>query len=110
MGPWLVPPVFAPGLLCYAIVRAIIRRNDLIQLSGGITDRGNKRAIYVVHADGSVSPPRGKRGGNIKMRPGDTVVVPLKVERISKLKLFTDISKVIFNIAFAAAAIDSIGD
>ncbi len=92
------------------LVQENLRRNDLIQLSGGITDRGNKRAIYVVHADGSVSPPRGKRGGNIKMRPGDTVVVPLKVERISKLKLFTDISKVIFNIAFAAAAIDSIGD
>ena len=92
------------------LVQENLRRNDLIQLSGGITDRGNKRAIYVVHADGSVSPPRGKHGGNIKMRPGDTIVVPLKVERISKLKLFTDISKVIFNIAFAAAAIDSIGD
>lgn len=84
-------------------------RNSYVRLSGGITERGNKRAVYVVHADGAVTPPGGWFGGNADIGPGDTVIVPLKVDRISKLKLFTDISTVLFQLAVTAAALDAIG-
>ena len=85
-----------------------LKRDDVIRLSGGVTERGNKKAIFVVHADGSVSPPRGPSGGNIKMAAGDVIVVPLKVDRINKMKLITDITQIIFQLAFSAAAIAAI--
>jgi hypothetical protein len=61
-------------------------RDDYIRLSGNVTESGNKKAIYVVHADGSVSPDGGWLDGRIVMGPGDTVVVPMKLERLSRLK------------------------
>ena len=85
-----------------------LKRDDVIRLSGGVTERGNKKAIFVVHADGSVSPPRGPSGGNIKMAPGDVIVVPLKVDRINKLKLITDITQIIFQLALSAATVAAI--
>lgn len=84
-------------------------RDEYIRLSGGVTERGNKRAVYVVHADGSVSPPRRWYGSNVDVGPGDTVIVPLKVDRISNLKLFTDISTILFQLAVTTAALDAIG-
>ncbi len=84
-------------------------RDAYIRLSGGVTERGNKRAIYVVHADGSVSPPRRWFANHIDVGPGDTVIVPLKVDRVSNLKLFTDISTILFQLAVTTAALDAIG-
>lgn len=84
-------------------------RDDYVSQSGGVTERGNKRAIYVVHADGSVSPPRGWFGREVGVGPGDTIIVPVKVDRIGNLKLFTDISTILFQLAVTAAALDAIG-
>lgn len=84
-------------------------RDAYVKLSGGVTERGNRRAVYVVHADGSVSPPGGWFGGDVAVGPGDTVIVPLKVDRIGNLKLFTDVSTILFQLAVTAAALDSIG-
>jgi hypothetical protein len=39
------------------------------------------------------------------MGPGDTVVVPVKVDRISTLKIFTDVSQVFYQLAVSAAAL-----
>ena len=84
-------------------------RDQYVQLSGGVTERGNKRAVYVVRADGSVSPPSGWFGGDVAVGPGDTVIIPLKVDRVSNLKLFTDISTILYQFAVTAAALDAIG-
>jgi polysaccharide biosynthesis/export protein len=84
-------------------------RNEYVRQSGGVTERGNKRAVYVVHADGSVSPPSGWFGGDVAVGPGDTIIVPVKVDRIGNLKLFTDISTILFQLAVTAAALDAIG-
>ena len=51
--------------------------------AGGATPSGNKKDIYVVRADGSVVP----RGNSwmsdsymaIRLRPGDSIVVPEKI-------------------------------
>jgi protein involved in polysaccharide export with SLBB domain len=83
--------------------------SDYVDLSGGVTEKGNKRAIYVVHADGSVSVAGRWFRADPEPAPGDTVIVPLKVDRISSLKLFTDISTVIFQLAVTVAALNSIG-
>lgn len=84
-------------------------REEYLRLSGGITERGNKRAAYIVHADGSVSPPRRWFENEPVVGPGDTIIVPIKVDRIGNLKLFTDISTILFQLAVTAAALDTIG-
>jgi len=83
--------------------------DEYVRLSGGITERGNKRAVYVVHADGSVSPPRGWFAPDIAVGAGDTVIVPVKVDRIGNLKLFTDVSTILFQLSVTAAALNSVG-
>jgi len=80
-----------------------------VDLSGGVTEKGNKRAIYVVHADGSVSVAGRWFRLDPNPAPGDTVIVPLKVDRVSGLKLFTDISTVVFQLAVTVAALNAIG-
>jgi protein involved in polysaccharide export with SLBB domain len=54
-----------------------------LRKAGGATPSGDKKQIYVLHADGSVVP----RGDNwvsnnfmnLRMRPGDTIFVPEKI-------------------------------
>ncbi|HEX7044771.1 MAG TPA: SLBB domain-containing protein [Burkholderiales bacterium] len=83
--------------------------DDYLALSGGATERAHRRATFVVHADGSVTPPRGWFADAASVGPGDTVIVPVKVDRVSNLKLFTDISTILFQLSVTAAALDSIG-
>lgn len=84
-------------------------RDDYVRLSGNVTESGNKKAIYVVHADGSVSPTGGWFSGRVAMGPGDTIVVPMKVERLSKLKLITSVSQILYQLALTAASLDVVG-
>ncbi len=54
-----------------------------LRKAGGSTPSGNKKQIYVLHADGSIVP-RGDNwlSGNfmgLRMRPGDTIFVPEKI-------------------------------
>ncbi|MFL6713138.1 MAG: SLBB domain-containing protein [Sulfurifustis sp.] len=84
-------------------------RDDYVRRSGGITERGDKRAVYVVHADGSVAPPTGWFSGDVAMSPGDTVIVPVKVDRIGNLKLATDITTILYQLAVTAAALHVTG-
>ncbi len=82
-----------------------MKRDEYVRLSGGITERGNKKAVYVVHANGSVSPPEKWYQKPVEIGPGDTIIVPVKVDRISKLKLFTDVSQIIYQLAVSAASL-----
>jgi protein involved in polysaccharide export with SLBB domain len=85
--------------------------SDYIGLSGGMTQRADKSRIYVVRADGSVVGGNGSRWfsseGNIDVRPGDTVVVPLDAERMRALPLWTAVTTIIYNLAIAVAAVNS---
>jgi len=76
-----------------------------LHLSGGANENANKKAIYVIHADGSVSPVPHWFSGRVDVGPGDTVVVPPRLERVSKLRLYTDISQVLYQLAVTAASL-----
>lgn len=83
-------------------------RNTLkkyIKLSGGLTDNANKKAIYVIHVDGSVTPAPRWFSSGLDLGPGDTIVIPPKVERLTKLQLYTDISQVLYQLAVTAASL-----
>jgi hypothetical protein len=41
------------------------------------------------------------------MKPGDTIVVPLDTERMPALPLWQAVTQIIYNVAIAAAAVNS---
>ena len=86
-------------------------RDDYIALSGGATRKADRGRIYVVRADGSViSSESGgwfRRSGQVAMRPGDTIVVPLDTERMPALPLWQAVTSILYNLAIAAAAVNS---
>jgi protein involved in polysaccharide export with SLBB domain len=93
--------VFQPGL----------DRDDYINRSGGLTRRADEKLIYVVRANGEVVADSGgrwfRRDGAADMRPGDTVVVPLDVNRTRPLARWSAVTSIVYNLAIAAAAVNS---
>ncbi|MES1192567.1 MAG: SLBB domain-containing protein [Steroidobacter sp.] len=87
-----------------------LARDDYIQLSGGLTRKADKKLIYVVRANGAVVANTSHRwfaGGNTRIKPGDTIVVPLDTERMPALPLWQAVTQIMYNIAIAAAAVHS---
>jgi protein involved in polysaccharide export with SLBB domain len=90
--------------------REKLTRDDYIGLSGGVTHKADKGRIYIVRADGSVvSSESGwfRRSGQVAMKPGDTIVVPLDTERMPALPMWQAITSILYNLAIAAAAVNS---
>jgi polysaccharide export outer membrane protein len=83
--------------------------NDYLKRSGGLNEKANKKGIYVVHADGSVDPHKGWGNSRSRIGPGDTVIVPLKVDRISALKFAVDVTQVMYNVSITLATLNTLG-
>jgi polysaccharide export outer membrane protein len=91
--------------------RPDLMRDDYVAMSGGVTRKADRGRIYVVRADGSVVSSEGngwfRRSGQIAMKPGDTVVVPLDTERMPALPLWQAVTQILYNLAITAAAVNS---
>jgi protein involved in polysaccharide export with SLBB domain len=81
-----------------------------LKQAGGPTGLANTKSIYVVRADGSLVGKdsfNGWWGGNVKslkLRPGDSIIVPEKfVTGSSALKTFLQAAQIMSQIAFTAA-------
>ncbi len=87
---------------------------DYIELSGGLTRRADKKLIYVVRASGAVETAGRSRwfgrSDGIQIKPGDTIVVPLEVDKIRPLTLWTQVTQILYQAAIALAAVDSFGN
>ncbi|MGB5621478.1 MAG: SLBB domain-containing protein [Gammaproteobacteria bacterium] len=95
--------LFQPGL----------DRDDYLSLSGGLTVNADKKRIYVVKANGSVIAGNGgskwfRRQANAGIEPGDTIVVPLDVDRMPSLALWRTSTTILYNLAISVAAIGSL--
>lgn len=91
--------------------REDLSRDDYIGLSGGATRKADRGRIYIVRADGSVVSDENsgwfRRSGQVAMHPGDTIVVPLDTERMPPLALWQAVTSILYNLAIAAAAVNS---
>ncbi len=90
--------------------------NDYINLSGGATEFADSSNAYIIKSDGSIIPPsragssgffRSSYSSNNSLEPGDTIVVPLKVDTFSGIRATTEITQVLYQLAVAAAAVSS---
>ena len=85
-----------------------------MKLAGGYTENADKKKLYVFKADGTAVKPGGGglflfgddtyRTGK-DLEPGDTIVVPEKLERIAWLREFKDITQILYQIAVTAGVI-----
>jgi protein involved in polysaccharide export with SLBB domain len=87
-----------------------LHRDDYIALSGGTTRKADRKRTYVVRADGSVVAQNGgflRRGFDVAIQPGDTIVVPLDTERMPRLPFWQAVTQIVYNLAVSVAAINS---
>jgi polysaccharide export outer membrane protein len=88
-----------------------LRIADYIDLAGGAKASADKSRIYVVKVDGSVRIPKGSgwpRSGKFIIEPGDTVVVPVDMDRQSSLSLWSEVKRIIYQLSLGAAAIKNL--
>lgn len=89
-----------------------LRIEDYINLSGGTTNFADEGNVYLIKSDGSIISPSQLssgffRGSRNTLQPGDTIVVPLELESFSGIKATIEITQIIYQMALAAAAVNS---
>jgi protein involved in polysaccharide export with SLBB domain len=88
-----------------------LRVGDYIRLAGGANRDADTNRAYVIRAGGSVisrqysSSLRGNRFESLHVNQGDTIVVPLNLDKGKTMRLIVDIAQIVgqFGIAVAAA-------
>jgi polysaccharide export outer membrane protein len=87
-------------------------RDDYINRSGGLTQKADKKQIYVIRANGEVLAASGSAwfgGKEQSILAGDTIVVPLNADKVSALYLWTSIADILSKIALTVAAFNAVG-
>jgi polysaccharide export outer membrane protein len=85
--------------------------DDYLERSGGPTRQADEERVYVVKADGSVMLPEKSRwfgGRSQQLAPGDTIIVPIDVDRLNQLELWSNVSQIVYQMALGAAAVGSL--
>ena len=73
-----------------------------------MTARADDTELYVVRADGSVLRPESswvRYTAEAELRPGDTIVVPIDSDYTNNIKLWREITQIVFNSTSGLAAI-----
>jgi protein involved in polysaccharide export with SLBB domain len=115
----VIGEVYNPNALLYEKDKDV---GYYLSLVGGTTDNADNKQIYIVKANGSVTSKRqGKFGlfnwdiqenrwaigsfNSIELDPGDTIIVPKKIEKIGWLKVVKDVSGIMYDIAVSAGVL-----
>lgn len=100
----VVGSVYSPNAYLYQPNMSL---GDYLDMSGGPAKTADDSYIYVVKADGSVVSKKQRTAlllqgfYNMKMMPGDTIVVPEDFERIPTFRIVKDIGDILYKIAIA---------
>ena len=86
--------------------------NSAIVKAGGYQSYADKKRVYVIKANGMVEKAaRNIFAGNSNLEPGDTIVVPRKVEVSNTiLRNLAPVTQILSDLAFSAAAIDNLSN
>jgi protein involved in polysaccharide export with SLBB domain len=93
------------------ICRRGARVDDYLKLAGGSTRDGDTGRMFLLRADGSVLSRQSVRGlwnggfGQLRLMPGDAIVVPERLSRGTFLRGLRDWSQVFSQFALGAAAV-----
>jgi polysaccharide export outer membrane protein len=61
-----------------------------LDIAGGPKESADRKAIYVVRANGSVVSNKVMRVNRVNLEPGDVVIVPARIRYPNNFKLFVD--------------------
>lgn len=82
---------------------------DYLDAAGNLTNFADKRNIYVIRANGTSIPiDSGYFRKGTYPEPGDTIVVPRDLDKLSPIPLVSVATRIISDVAFAAASLNSI--
>jgi len=84
---------------------------DYLDRSGGPTRQADEDRVYIIKADGSVRLPETSRwfaGASQQLEPGDTIIMPVDVDRLNQLELWASVSQIVYQIALGAAAVGNL--
>lgn len=90
-----------------------------LNLAGGYTKSADKKELYILKVDGTAIRPRGyalsfkwnshqhrwESAYSMTLEPGDTIVVPEKLEKIAWMRNVKDITQILYQIAVTAGVI-----
>jgi len=85
--------------------------NDYLRLSGGVSRDGDHRRAFVIRADGSTLSSQSfhrlvsSNFNSLRLMPGDTVVVPEKLDKGAVTRGFKDWTLVVTQFVLGAAAV-----
>lgn len=101
----VIGEVYSPGTF---IFNSKQNMNDYLNLSGGPNPYASDNT-YVIAANGTIKNTNsgGFFRGDSALEPGDTIVVPPRVEAFSALKTTQNATQIIYQLAVAAAAVSS---
>ena len=104
----VIGEVYAPNTHFY---QANKKPFDYIELSGGLNEFADENNIYIIKQNGSVVSLASSggffRGTSNNLESGDTIVVPITTSTFSGLRATTEITQIIYQMALAAAAVNS---
>lgn len=87
------------------------RLTDYLRQAGGVSQFGDKSDVYLLRADGTVLSKRQSESGLFasfdgeRMMPGDTIVVPEEIDRVSFTKQLMNYGQILYQFGLGAAAL-----
>ncbi len=82
---------------------------EYLDMAGGMTENSDPKNVFLLKNDGTAvnpgSPSRssfrlfGGGMGNVVVEPGDTIVVPEKLDRVAWIREFRDLTQILFQVA-----------
>lgn len=108
----VVGAVYQPNSILYRPRRTV---NDYLALAGGSTDAADKGEIYLIRADGTAKSNHGNNWffgglGSESVNPGDTIVVPEKVDRSTWFQSFKEWTAIFYQFGLGAAGLKVLKD
>lgn len=103
--------VFQQNAFVYRPQRTV---NDYIQQAGGVTVTGDKSEMYVIRADGTAKSGQSTGWftglGSTTLNPGDTVVVPEKIDRSTFMQSVKEWTTIFYQFGLGAAGLKVLKD
>ena len=103
--------VFQQNTFVYRPQRTV---NDYVQQAGGITATADKSEMYLIRADGTAQSGKSTGWfsgiGGTALNPGDTVVVPEKIDRSTFMQSLKDWTSIFYQFGLGAAGLKVLKD
>ena len=87
--------------------------DDYIEQAGGVSDKSDTESIYIVYANGEAKKINSGylfgMDSDYTVPTGSTIVVPMKIDQVSGMLVWKEVSQIVYQLAVTAASLDTLG-